>query len=233
MSAASSAMVVRNIWEAFARRFEEQFEATVSKKAASANFLEGDSDLLGRWTSPGRHKNWRIPLWRIDEFCEAFQATPEHRDELMMARLLELRDDNDGRPTSEWVAAEWGAQLAAPERLTADERLVLAAWRKQADKWARGLYGAPEENAFLERAFDEVLREAERLATEEEHGATLPPHEDERLRRQRQNLAVAMQRKGEEAAQERREARKRLPKASYRDKYLKQLLRPTAKRTAS
>lgn len=176
------------------------------------------------WTKPGKHKNWRIPLWRVDAFCQAFSATPEQRDELMMARLQELRDDNDGQSTSEWVAAEWGAQLAEPERLTSDEQEVLEAWRKLAQEWPRGLYGTSEERAFLERAFDAVLKKAERLASGEDAGAALPEEDEERLRERRKKLAADLRRRQEEVTQERGQERRRLPKAVYRDKYLKQLL---------
>lgn len=224
MSTVDSGAVVESIWQVFAARFERRYEVTLSKKSASANFLEGDPDLLGRWTKPGKHKNWRIPLWRVDAFCQAFNATSEQRDELMMTRLQELRDDNDGQPTSEWAAAEWGAQLAEPERLTSDEREVLNAWRKLAQKWPRGLYGTLEERSFLERAFDAVLKKAERLASDEDAGATLPEEDEERLREGRRKLADDLRRRQEGVTQERRQERQRLPKAVYRDKYLKQLL---------
>lgn len=224
MSTLDSGAVVESIWHAFAAGFERQYEVSLSKKSASANFLEGDPDLLGRWTKPGKHKNWRIPLWRVDAFCEAFKATSEQRDELMMARLQELRDDNDGRPTSEWVAAEWGAQLAAPERLTSDEREVLNAWRKQAQKWPRGLYGTPEERARLEGAFGTLLKDAERLATEEDAGTTLSEEEEERLREGWRRHADDLRLRQEGGTRARRQERQRLPKAAYRDKYLKKLL---------
>ena len=164
----TSAQVVTRIWARFQSKLEAEHAMKFSKRVASASLLKGeDKHLLSRWTNPGSHPNWRIPLARIGEFCDAFDATMHERDELMFARLTELLADNEEQPAAEVHAALWGLERGR-EELDAEEQLVLAAWRTQRARWPRGLYDTGGGGqAPLEKAFDGLLREADVLHADE------------------------------------------------------------------
>lgn len=91
----SSAALIEEMFQRFVAQHARLFpnEPALTKRQASRWLSETDLHVLARWTneaSHGKRRDWRIPIARIDVLCKALEATPDERDELMVARLNEL-----------------------------------------------------------------------------------------------------------------------------------------------
>jgi hypothetical protein len=90
--------------------------------------LSKDACALSRWTNPGDKNNWFIPLARIPAVASKLGATTAELDDLMIARLGEIAENDPGHEAL--VAGEWVAQRVQKQlRLDEDEQAVLAAYR--------------------------------------------------------------------------------------------------------
>lgn len=222
----SSAQVLSRIWESFAKNAERETGLPLSKSATSRNYLDGDDRLLTRWLNPGARKNWRIPLARVPDVCRELQASPEMTDRLMMAKLSEISQEDPEHPIL--VAASWafGHCESQNHGLSADEQRVLAAYRSQAQRFPRGLYGARDELDTLGPVFEELLQRAQKTYEDDDAGS-LDEDPSARSERKAQTDALLMKMKENEAngAEKRQKAARKAEKTAARQvrEYFKKL----------
>lgn len=91
----SSAALIEELFQRFAGQHARRFsgEPALTKRQASRWLSERDLHVLARWTNEAAHetrRDWRVPIARVYDLCAALEATPDERDELMVARLNEL-----------------------------------------------------------------------------------------------------------------------------------------------
>lgn len=88
-------MLIEELFQAFAAKHNARFpsEPPLTKRQASKWLSETDFHVLARWTNEASHakrRDWRIPIARVYDLCQALDATSDQLDELMVARLNEL-----------------------------------------------------------------------------------------------------------------------------------------------
>ncbi len=151
----SSAVILRRLFERCSAEWSRQFPGSprLSARTVSAWFSKTDKHCVARWTNEdahrGSHPNWRVPLYRVEQACEAFKATEDERDDLMMARIheaLEHDPDGDLAVVLHWLEPYF-AELAARPVLDPTETIVLASL-KRAEQAVPGAAQCPLPSSF-------------------------------------------------------------------------------------
>lgn len=188
----SSAAILKSLYERFAAQWSEQFPGIkrMSARTVSSWLSEKDKLSMARWTNEtahtGAHPNWRIPLYRVHQACDALQATEAERDELMSARMQEaLVQDPDGDLA---VVLHWldplFEELAQRPALSAAEQAVLEAFRRAGNTVTGGGAAVPISETFIqqvETSFEKCIRQAFEEDIESAGEAELTPEERSRL----------------------------------------------------
>lgn len=133
----SSAALIEGMFQRFAAWHAKKFpgQPTLTKRQASRWLSETDLHVLARWTNEAAHekrRDWRIPLARVEDLCKALDATPDERDELMVARLNELiaHDKSEDVPAVLHWLEPMLEEFSNRPAVTTLERQVLAAFNR-------------------------------------------------------------------------------------------------------
>lgn len=165
----SSAALIEGMFQRFAAWHAMQFpgEPALTKRQASRWLSETDLHVLARWTNEAAHerrRDWRIPLSRVDDLCNALDATPDERDELMVARLNELmeHDKSEDVPAVLHWLEPMLEEFSNRPAVTTLERQVLAAFNRayEATEVAHHCPAPFELEDVLEQKMKEWLGEA-------------------------------------------------------------------------
>lgn len=133
----SSAVLIEELFQAFAAKHSLQFpsEPPLTKRQASKWLSETDFHVLARWTNGAAHekrRDWRVPIARVFDLCKALDASPDERDELMVARLNELmaHDKSEDIPAVLHWLQPMLEEFSNRPVVTTLERQVLAAFNR-------------------------------------------------------------------------------------------------------
>ncbi|MDE2341962.1 MAG: hypothetical protein KGL63_00990 [Betaproteobacteria bacterium] len=161
-----SSTVLRSIWERFAAEYAEHCGRTISMRE-TCHLLDFDSSALAKWTNKNTPAEGRIPIRHLPALREVLMMTNEEYDQLVEARLIELKPDNETVIACTWLVETLTQELQAG-LLGNEELAVLQAFRKARKKYPRGLYFDGEESGLLEVNLEHILKRAQHLHEEEE-----------------------------------------------------------------
>lgn len=239
----SSAAVLEALWGRFKRDIIREHGPKLSKRLVSREIFKNDEHLLARWTNPGDKETWRIPLSRIRETVKHLRGTPEDLDDLMLARLNEVRKRD--REDDVFHAIAWA--LGHVERtLPADERFLLLAYRSAAECCPHQLFAGNEsraqmiallegmakaqmEQVFAENLLDGQETDEDRAALKQRANQVmekLKPHFAKLTADQQEQAAKreAAEREAEQAA-ERKLLDSHMPSLRLKNDFLRRLMR--------
>jgi tRNA-binding EMAP/Myf-like protein len=162
--------VLARVWKRWSAEHERQFGAKPSMRGVSMNYFDDKPDLLARWTTAVSRPHWRVPLARLEELRVTFQMSQDEVDDLVLARVQELDDDEEAR-----VLVAQVVDIVERVSTSDEERQVVAAWRKVRPNRLLGLDISARGSQDLEKLFDGLLRVHERRQAAER--AADPPEE--------------------------------------------------------